>query len=119
MEVGQIGSQMRVNKMLVNISIQTFKSENDLELSCSRWSDVKVKYMPEFERLGLKRCTTTRIWNKQEKHQLAYIFEYDNEQAMKACLPVWSKIENEWREKIVNTTVGYRGIVIDQDDFSK
>ena len=104
--------------MLVNISIQTFKLENDLELSCSRWRDVRHKFMPELERLGLKRYTTTRIWNKKEKHQLAHIFEYDTQEAMQACLPVWGKIENEWREKIVNTTLGFRGVIIDQDDFS-
>ena len=55
--------------MLINITIQTFTSQNELELSVSRWDEIKHEYMPKFYKLGLARYTTSRIWNKTEKHQ--------------------------------------------------
>ena len=62
--------------MLINVTIQTFMSENELELSDKRWTDVKDEYLPTLYELGLERNTTTRIWNKSDKHQLGHIFEY-------------------------------------------
>ena len=59
--------------MLINITIQTFKSENELELSLSKWDAVKDKFMPLFEDRGLKRYSITRIWNKKEQYQLGHI----------------------------------------------
>ena len=35
-------------------------------------------------------------------------------QAMKECLPIWKDIEQEFKEKIPNIAVGYRGILLDQ-----
>ena len=32
--------------MLINVTIQTFMSENELELSDKRWTDVKDEYLP-------------------------------------------------------------------------
>jgi hypothetical protein len=43
--------------MLINITLQTFMSENDLELSDSRWTDVKDQYLPRLYNLGLERYT--------------------------------------------------------------
>ena len=100
--------------MLVNITIQTFKTENELELSLSKWDSVKDKFMPLFKERGLKRYSITRIWNKKEQFQLGHIFEYKNEQAMKNCLPVWNDIERQFKDKIPNIAVGYRGILLDQ-----
>ena len=36
----------------------------------------KDEYLPTLYELGLERYTTTRIWNKSDKHQLGHIFEY-------------------------------------------
>ena len=99
--------------MLINITIQTFTSQNELELSVSRWDEIKHEYMPKFYKLGLERYTTSRIWNKTEKHQLAHIFEYQDQKSMEDCLPIWGAIEQRWREKITNKTLSYRGIQID------
>ena len=33
--------------MLINVTIQTFLSENELELSDKRWTDVKNEYLPK------------------------------------------------------------------------
>ncbi|MBL6840184.1 MAG: hypothetical protein ISQ82_05385 [Rhodobacteraceae bacterium] len=47
--------------MLINVTIQTFLSENELELSVKRWTDVKNEYLLKLYELGLERYTTTRI----------------------------------------------------------
>ena len=99
--------------MLINITIQTFISQNELELSVSRWDQVKHGHMPKLHNLGLERYTTSRIWNQKEKHQLAHIFEYKDQNSMEACLPIWGSIEKLWREKITNKTQSFRGVQID------
>ncbi len=103
--------------MLVNITIQTFKTENELELSISKWDLVKDNFMPLFQEKGLKRYTITRIWNKKDQFQLGHIFEYLDENAMKNCVPIWNDIERQFKDKIQNITIGYRGILIDEYDF--
>jgi hypothetical protein len=100
--------------VLINITIQSFKSENELELSLVKWDSVKEKFMPRLDRNGLTRYSITRIWNKKDQYQLGHIFEYKNEQAMKDCLPIWNDIEREFKDKIPNIAVGYRGILLDQ-----
>jgi len=100
--------------VLINITIQSFKSENELELSLVKWDSVKEKFMPRLDRNGLTRYSITRIWNKKDQYQLGHIFEYKNEQAMKNCLPIWNDIEREFKDKIPNIAVGYRGILLDQ-----
>ena len=100
--------------LLINITIQSFKSENELELSLLKWDSVKEKFMPRLDRNGLTRYSITRIWNKKDQFQLGHIFEYKNEQAMKDCLPIWNDIEREFKDKIPNIAVGYRGILLDR-----
>ena len=100
--------------LLINITIQSFKSENELELSLLKWDSVKEKFMPRLDRNGLTRYSITRIWNKKDQFQLGHIFEYKNERAMKDCLPIWNDIEREFKDKIPNIAVGYRGILLDQ-----
>ena len=100
--------------LLINITIQSFKSENELELSLVKWDSVKDKFMPRLDSKGLMRYSITRIWNKQGQFQLGHIFEYKNEQAMKDCLPIWNDIERQFKDKIPNIAVGYRGILLDQ-----
>ena len=101
-------------KLLINITIQSFKSENELELSLMKWDSVKDKFMPRLDKSGLKRYSITRIWNKKDQFQLGHIFEYKNEQAMKDCLPTWIDIQREFKDKIPNIAVVYRGILLDQ-----
>ena len=100
--------------LFINITIQTFTSENELELSLLKWDSVKDKFMSRLDGNGLTRYSITRIWNKKGQFQLGHIFEYKNEQAMKDCLPIWNDIEREFKDSIPNIAVGYRGIVLDQ-----
>ena len=104
--------------MLMNITVQTFKSENELELSVSGWDAVKDEFMPRFKEAGLTRYSCTRVWNRKGQHQLAYVFEYRDKEAMDGCLPIWKDIEKEWNQKIENVTIGYRGVLIDQYDYT-
>ena len=57
--------------------------------------------------------TATRIWNREEKYQLCHIFEYDNKEAMNACLPVWQEIRKSWRGDFISKSIDYRGVQID------
>jgi hypothetical protein len=47
--------------MHVNVTIQTFKTENELELSVMRWDKIKNEFMPKFKEMGLVRYTTTEF----------------------------------------------------------
>lgn len=104
--------------MLMNITVQTFKTENELDLSIHRWDAVKDQFMPRFKEAGLTRYSCTRVWNRKGQHQLAYVFEYRDKEAMDGCLPVWKDIEIELKQKTENVTIGYRGILIDQYDYT-
>ena len=103
--------------MQVNVTIQTFKTENELELSVMRWDKVKNEFMPKFREMGLVRYTTSRIVSDQNKFQLSHIFEYKNKESAQNCIPIWGEIERKWGEKIDNTTTSYRGKMIDRFDF--
>ena len=50
--------------MLMNITVQTFKTENELELSVSRWDAVKDQFMPRFREagVGVTRRVRIRTW---------------------------------------------------------
>ena len=41
--------------MQINVTIQTFKTENELELSVMRWDKIKNEFMPRFKEMGLIR----------------------------------------------------------------
>ena len=68
--------------MLMNITVQTVKTENELELSVSRWDALKDKLMPRFQRAGLPHYSCTEVWNRKGQHQLAYVFEYIDKEAI-------------------------------------
>ena len=105
--------------MQVNVTIQTFKTENELELSVMRWDKIKNEFMPKFKEMGLIRYTTSRIISDRNKFQLSHIFEYKNADSAQNCIPVWGEIERKWSEKIDNTTTSFRGKMLDQFDFSE
>ena len=79
---------------------------------------IKGQFMPVFQEAGLTRHSYTRVWNRKGQHQLAFVFEYRDKQAMDECLPIWKDIEKEWSQKIDKVTIGYRGVLIDQYDYN-
>ena len=105
--------------MHVNVTIQTFKTENELELSVMRWDKIKNEFMPKFKEMGLVRYTTSRILSDRNKFQLSHIFEYKNNESAQNCIPIWGEIERKWSEKVENTTTSYRGKMMDRFDFEE
>ena len=105
--------------MLVNVTLQTFQSENELELSIARWDQIKDKFMPRFGEFGLMRYTISRIWNKNNNLQLAHIFEYTDKEAMQNCIPIWQEIETQFKDKIPSITVAHRGVLVDQYSYEQ
>ena len=105
--------------MHVNVTIQTFKTENELERSVMRWDKIKSELRPKFKEMGLVRYKTRRILSDQKKFQLSQIFEYEDNESAKNCIPIWGEIERKWSEKIENTTTSYRGKMMDRFDFEE
>ena len=74
---------------LMNVTVQTFKTENEMELSISRWRDVQDNFMPHFKEAGLSRYSTSKVWNREGKFQLVHVFEYRDKDAVDACVTIW------------------------------
>ena len=105
--------------MQINITVQTFKTENELEYSLIRWNKVKNEFMPRFKEMGLIRYTTSKINTSKDKFQLSHVFEYKDAEASRNCLPIWSHIERKLKEKIDSKTTSFRGTMVDRFDFDK
>ncbi|MGC6498078.1 MAG: DUF6974 family protein [Candidatus Puniceispirillaceae bacterium] len=112
-----LGIAGNVMAKLMNVTVQTFKTENELELSISRWREVQDNFMPHFKDAGLSRYPTSRVMNRDGQFQLVHVFEYRDQDAFDACIPIWKQIEMKWREKIENVTTAYRGALIEQHIF--
>ena len=42
-------------------------------------------FMPRFKEAGLKKITSTKIWNKEGKAMVGWVFEYENAEAYQSC----------------------------------
>ena len=104
---------MKNNSMLINFTTQDFMSEKELELASLRWDQVKESYYKRLKELGLLRFVSLRIWNKENIARLGFVFEYKDEKAFKACLPVWKEIDAMESEDMVIKTFSNRGIVLE------
>ena len=104
---------MKNNPMLINFTTQDFISEKELELASLRWDKVKASYYKRLKELGLLRIVSLRIWNKENVARLGFVFEYKDEKAFKACLPVWKEVDAIESEDMVIKTFTNRGIVLE------
>ena len=104
---------MKNNSMLINFTTQDFMSEKELELASLRWDKVKASYYKRLKELGLLRIVSLRIWNKENVARLGFVFEYKDEKAFKACLPVWKEVDAMESEDMVIKTFTNRGIVLE------
>ena len=109
----------KIKSMQINITIQTFKSENELEYSLLRWDKIKNEFMPRFKEMGLVRYTTSRVYSSGDKFQLSHVFEYKDSNASKNCVPIWSDIERKLKEKIESKTTSFRGTLVDRFNFEE
>ena len=104
---------MKNNPMLINFTTQDFISEKGLELASLRWDKVKESYYKRLKELGLLRIVSLRMWNKENVARLGFVFEYKDEKAFKACLPVWKEVDAMESEDMVIKTFTNRGIVLE------
>ena len=95
-----LNSITKGKEMQINVTIQTFKTENELELSVMRWDKIKNEFMPRFQKMGLTRYTTCKILSEQNKFQLSHIFEYKDSISAKNCIEIWSEIEKNGAKKL-------------------
>ena len=109
---------MQIRSKLINFTTQDFMSEKELELANLRWDQVKDTYFKKFKELGLIRCVSLRIWNKENIARMGFIFEYRDEKAFKACLPIWKEIDAKESEDMIIKVVSNRGIIIEDTKLS-
>ena len=109
---------MKNNPMLINFTTQDFMLEKELELASLRWDKVKASYYKRLKELGVLRIVSLRIWNKENVARLGFVFEYKDEKAFKACLPVWKEVDAMESEDMVIKTFTNRGIVLEDTILS-
>ena len=78
---------------LVNLTVETFANERDMEFHILQASKRFEVFMPRFQEAGLKKITSTKIWNKEGKAMVGRVFEYENAKAYQACQSLCKKIE--------------------------
>ena len=105
--------------MQINVTIQTFKTENELELSVMRWDKIKNEFMPRFQKMGLTRYTTCKILSEQNKFQLSQIFEYKDSIDAKNCIEIWSEIDKIWGKKMETKTTSVKEIVVERFNYKR
>ncbi len=101
------------NPKLINFTTQDFTSEKELELASLRWDQVKNSYYKRLKEKGLLRFVSLRIWNKENVSRLGFVFEYKDEEAFKACLPIWKEIDAMESQDMIIKTFSNRGIVLE------
>ena len=104
---------MGTNPKLINFTTQDFTSEKELELASLRWDQVKDSYYKRLKEKGLLRFVSLRIWNKENVSRLGFVFEYKDEEAFKACLPIWKEIDAMESQDMIIKTFSNRGIVLE------
>ena len=78
---------------LVNFTVETF-NERDMEFH--QKTDKRFDlFQPRLKAAGLKKITSTKIWNREGKAMVGWVFEYENAEAYKACQPIWKEIKQE------------------------
>jgi len=100
---------------LINFNTFDFQTESDLELSFYRWQERKEELLPILKEKGLMRVVSTRVWNKSGIFRAGALFEYEDEDAYKNCLPLWQELDKIVQEKRPRKIVSNRGIVIFDD----
>lgn len=104
---------MRKVAKLINYTTQDFASERDMELNDFRWEKRKSDFLPRFKNNGLLRIVSLRIWNKEGKYRMGYIFEYEDENAFKKCKPIWEELDALEAKDMAIKVNSDRGIVTD------
>ena len=78
---------------LVNFTVETFPNERDIEGHLSQAAKRFEVFMPRFKEAWLKKITSTKIWNKEGKAIVGWVFEYEDAEAYQACQSLWKEVE--------------------------
>ena len=78
---------------LVNFTVETFPNERDIEGHLSQAARRFEVFMPRFKEAWLKKITSTKIWNKEGKAIVGWVFEYEDAEAYQACQSLWKEVE--------------------------
>ena len=70
---------------LVNFTVETFPNERDMEFHLVQTDKRFDVFQPRLKAAGLKKITSTKIWNREGKAMVGWEFEYENAGACKAC----------------------------------
>ena len=60
---------------LVNFAVKTFPNERDMEFRLSQAARRFKVFMPRFKEAWLKKITSTKIWNQEDKAMVGWVFE--------------------------------------------
>ena len=100
----------------VNFTVEPFSNERDMEFQLVQTDKRFNVFQPQFKAAGLKKVTSARIWNREGKAMVGWVFEYENAEACKACQPIRKEIEQE-----INVDDGtpfikqaFRGIILNK-----
>ena len=101
---------------LVNFTVETFPNERDMEFHLVQASKRFEVFMPGFKEAGLKRIASTKIWNKEDKAMVGWVFEYENAEAYQACQFLWKEIEQaiDIEDGTPVIRQAFRGVVLSQ-----
>ena len=101
---------------LVNFTVETFPNERDMEFHLVQTDKRFDVFQPRLKAAGLKKITSTKIWNREGKAMVGWVFEYENARAYKACQPIWKEIEQEIDVDDGTPVIrqAFRGIVLSQ-----
>ena len=101
---------------LVNFTVETFPNERDMEFHLAQASKRFEVFMPRFKEAGLKKITSTKVWNKEGKAMVGWVFEYENAEAYQACQFLWKEIEQaiDLEDGTPVIRQAFRGVVLSQ-----
>ena len=100
---------------LVNYTLETFPNDRDLQFHLSQWERRKTEFLPKLKAAGLIKFTGVKVWNKEGKATLGWIFEYEDGDAFKRCQDVFKEIEREENNEVPVIRQAFRGVVIEEE----
>ena len=101
---------------LVNFTVETFPNERDMEFHLSQAARRFEVFMPRFKEARPKKITSTKIWNKEGKAMVGWVFEYEDAEAYQACQSLWKEIEQAIDVEDGTSVIrqAFRGVVLSQ-----
>lgn len=101
---------------LINYTVETFSNDRDMEFHLQQADKRFEVFLPRLKQAGLKKITGTKIWNKDGKAMIGWVFEYENAEAFQACQVLWKQIEQAIDDEDGTPVIrqAFRGVVFRQ-----